>query len=219
MKKIKTPTMNKKMTFNYLGMTFELPANALQTDRWDNTKYIYMGAKHTASIIKQYVKKKYGTRITVWATSDVYSGGSSVRINVWSKNGSATPLSIYQDINNFSNSLKAGRFDGMTDCYEYSDEVVSSDNGTKLKYFPSYIFVENRPKWDSVEYWLNEWKNWDETQWSTPAIGNTDWEKFVNRNKSYWKKGTLENLTKYMVQLENELTKLGYTKEELMEII
>jgi hypothetical protein len=219
MKKIKTPIMNKKMTFNYLGMTFELPANALQTDRWDNTKYIYMGAKHTASIIKQYVKKKYGTRITVWATSDVYSGGSSVRINVWSKNGSATPLSIYQDINNFSNSLKAGRFDGMTDCYEYSDEVVSSDNGTKLKYFPSYIFVENRPKWDSVEYWLNEWKNWDETQWSTPAIGNNDWEKFVNRNKSYWKKGTLENLTKYMVQLEKELTKLGYTKEELMEII
>ena len=25
-----------------------------------------------------------------------------------------------------------------------------------LKYFPSYIFINNKPKWDSVEYWYNK---------------------------------------------------------------
>ena len=185
----------KKIKFQFQGLTFELPANAVQKDNYNGT-YIYMGAKHTASVIKQYVKQKYGNRITVWATSDVYSGGSSVRINVWSKNGSATPLTIYQDIQNFASSFKAGYFDGMYDIYEYVDKDIKSENGTPFKYFPSYVFVENKPKWDSVEYWLNEWKNFDESEYSRPCVGNTDWEKFVNRNSEYWKKGTLEALTK-----------------------
>lgn len=206
----------KKIKFQFQGLTFELPANAIQQDRYNNnTPYIYMGAKHTASVIKQYVKQKYGNRITVWATSDVYSGGSSVRINVWSKNGSATPLSIYQDIENFGRCFKAGSFNGMIDMYEDREDEVMSDNGTQFKYFPSYVFVENRPKWDSVEYWLNEWKNFDEENYSRPCVGNTDWEKFVNRNKEFWKKGTLEALTKYIVNLNKELKKLGYSEEEL----
>lgn len=208
----------KKIGFKLNGMKFELPSNSVQLDKYNNnTEYIYTGAKNTASIIKQYVKQKYGNRITVWSTSDVYSGGSSVRVNVWSKNGSATPLSIYQDIQSFADSFKAGKFDGMTDCYEYTNEGLTTDSGTPLKYYPSYVFVENRPKWDSVEYWLNEWKSFDVSQYDN-LIGNTPWEKFVNRNNRFWKKGTLENLTKYMVQLEKELTKLGYTQEELMEV-
>ena len=26
-----------------------------------------------------------------------------------------------------------------------------------MKYFPSYVFIDNKPKWGSVEYWMNEW--------------------------------------------------------------
>lgn len=208
----------KKIKFQFLNETFELPANAVQSDNNGVTKYIYMGAKHTASVIKQYVKKKYGNRITVWATSDVYSGGSSVRINVWSKNGSPTPLSIYEDIKSFANSFKAGHFDGMYDIYEYDTKKVKSDNGTEFKYFPSYVFVDNSPKWDSVEYWLNQWKSFDESNYSRPLVGSTTWEKFVNFNSEFWKKGTLEKLNKYMKNLEMELKKLGYTEEELMEV-
>jgi hypothetical protein len=209
----------KKIKFQFNGMTFELPSNAIQKDRYNNDEtFIHMGAKHTASIIKQYVKQKYGNRITVWSTSSVYSGGSSVDVNVWSKNGSTTPLSIYQDIQNFANNFKAGSFDGMYDIYEFRDDKIQSDNGTKFKYFPSYVFVSNKPQWDSVEYWLGEWKNYDESKYNNPSNGNTTWEKFVNHNKSYWKKGTLEKLTKYMVELEKELVSLGYTQEELMEV-
>ena len=206
--------MSKKIKFQFNNMTFELPSNALRTDNYYGT-YIYMGAKYTASVIKQYVKQKYGNRITVWSTSDVYSGGSSVRVNVWSKNGSCTPLSIYQDIQNFSYNFQAGRFDGMTDSYDYRDDEVTSDTGTKFKYFPSYIFVDNKPQWDSVEYWLSQWKEFDPSEYSSKMVGDTPWEQFVNFNSSFWKKGTLDKLTKYMVDLEKELQELGYELEEL----
>jgi len=203
--------MSKKIKFQFLGETFELPSNSVQTDNNGVTKYIYMGAKHTASVIKQYVKKKYGNRITVWANSEVYSGGSSVRINVWSKNGSPTPLSIYEDIKSFANSFKAGSFDGMYDIYEYSDKEVTSDNGTQFKYFPSYVFVSNDPKWDSVEYWLKEWKN----QERLDQQGVETWEQFLDANRTYFGKGIEDRLNKYMVELNNELKTLGYTEQEL----
>jgi hypothetical protein len=69
-----------------------------------------------------------------------------------------------------------------------------------MDYFPSYIFVENKPKWDSVEYWMNEWNNFDPSNYSRPMVGNTLWEQFMNFNSSYWKKGTLESLTKVLVK-------------------
>ena len=205
----------KKINFRFLDMTFELPSNAVQTDRWDNTQYIYMGAKNTASVIKQYVKQKYGKRVTVWATSDVYSGGSSVRINLCEKNGSPAPYEFYQDIQSFANSFKAGRFDGMTDCYDYRDDEVTSDNGTKFQYFPSYIFVENKPPHGTVEYYLQEWKQFDPANYSCKMVGETTWEQFMNFYGRYMKKGMMDKLTKYMVNLQTELKAMGYTEEEL----
>jgi len=207
--------MSKNVNIQYLGETFTLPANAVQSDNKGITNYIYMGAKNTASIIKQYVKKKYGNRITVWSNSEVYSGGSSVRVNVWSKNGSQVPYEIYEDIKSFSNSLKGGSFDGMYDIYNCREDNVETTNGTPMKYFPSYIFVSNDPKWDSVEYWLSNWKKFDPSNYDRKMVGNTLWEQFVNFNSSFWKKGTIEKLQKHMNELETELKKLGYTEEEL----
>ena len=138
--------------------------------------------------------------VKVWSTSDVYSGGSSVRVNVCNSDGSPLPLPIFGQISSFGNSFKAGRFDGMYDSYEYRSDKVLTDNGTELDYFPSYIFVENRPKWDSVEYWLNEWNTFDPTNYSRPMVGTTLWEQFMNFNKSYWSKGTLEKLTQVLIQ-------------------
>jgi hypothetical protein len=196
--------MSKKMKFQFNQMTFELPSTALQSKRWDDNKpFINMNAKSTASVIKQYVKQKYGNSIVVWSTSDVYSGGSSVRVNVSTSVGSPVAINIYNDIVLFANSFKAGRFDGMYDCYEYRSDDVLTDNGTQMDYFPSYIFVENKPKWDSVEYWLNEWNTFDPSNYSRPMSGNTLWEQFMNFNKSYWKNGMLDMLTKKLVTLNN----------------
>ena len=196
--------MSKKMKFQFNQMTFELPTTALQSKRWDDNKpFINMNAKSTASVIKQYVKQKYGNSIVVWSTSDVYSGGSSVRVNVSTSVGSPVAINIYNDIVQFANSFKAGRFDGMYDCYEYRSDEVLTDNGTQMDYFPSYIFVENKPKWDSVEYWLNEWNTFEPSNYSRPMVGNTLWEQFMNFNKSYWKNGMLDMLTKKLVTLNN----------------
>jgi len=196
--------MSKKMKFQFNQMTFELPSTALQSKKWDDNKpFINMNAKSTASVIKQYVKQKYGNSIVVWSTSDVYSGGSSVRVNVSSSVGSPVTQYIYNDIVLFANNFKAGRFDGMYDCYEYRSDEVTTDNGTQMDYFPSYIFVENKPKWDSVEYWLNEWNTFEPSNYSRPMVGNTLWEQFMNFNKSYWKNGMLDMLTKKLVTLNN----------------
>lgn len=203
----------KKIKFNLFGVEVMLPANAVQTDNYNGT-YIHMGAKHTASVIKQYVKNKYNNRYTVWSTSEVYSGGSSVRVNIWSKNGSPTPYEVYEDVKALGNSLVAGYFDGMYDIYEYETKDIKTAKGTPLKYFPSYVFVDNKPQWDTTEYWLNEWKNFDETNYDN-LVGNTPWEKFVNRNKNFWKKGTLEKLNKHQEGVMKELQELGYELEEL----
>jgi hypothetical protein len=192
------------MKFQFNQMTFELPSTALQSKRWDDNKpFINMNAKSTASVIKQYVKQKYGNSIVVWSTSDVYSGGSSVRVNVSTSVGSPVAINIYNDIQLFAYNFKAGRFDGMYDSYEYRSDEVTTDNGTQMDYFPSYIFVENKPKWDSVEYWLNEWNTFDPSNYSRPMVGNTLWEQFMNFNKSYWKNGMLDMLTKKLVTLNS----------------
>ena len=46
-----------------------------------------------------------------------------------------------------------------------------------MKYFPSYVFVNNRPKWGSVEYWMNEWH---EMKDHFKDIG-----EFLLKNKTY----------------------------------
>lgn len=150
--------MSKKIKIQISNQTFELPSNSLRFDKWNNEPFIDMCAKNTASMIKQFVKKNF-PNVKVWSTSDVYSGGSSVRVNVSNSDGSSISEKVYNEIRGFANSFKAGYFDGMTDCYEYYDEKLKTDNGTSLKYFPSYIFVENKAPWGSVEYWVNEIKN------------------------------------------------------------
>tara|TARA_B100001173_G_scaffold266396_1_gene241895 strand:- start:63 stop:539 length:477 start_codon:yes stop_codon:yes gene_type:complete len=139
-----------------------------------------MNAKNSASIIKQYVKKNF-PELTVWSNSKTYSGGSSVDVNVCNADGSSVDDSIYEQIESFSKSFKGGNFNGMIDMYEYNEDDKYTDNGTELKYFPSYVFVKNAPKWGSVEYWINSWN--EESQavnqvWSTI-------EGFLSHNKTY----------------------------------
>ena len=61
---------------------------------YDNETYVHMRAKLCASIIKQFVKKNF-PNLKVWAGSDVYSGGSSVRVEVSNADGSKVDSSIF----------------------------------------------------------------------------------------------------------------------------
>lgn len=146
---------SKKITLKYNGNVYSLPVNALNI-RAGKKPEIVLTAKHTASIIKQYIKslsKKYKINISYWCTSETYSGGSSVNIHVSNPDGSPIRVIIFDQIRKFANGLKAGSFDGMTDSYDYGENGVT-DNGTTISFYAKFIFVENSPKWDTLEHCL-----------------------------------------------------------------
>ena len=151
--------MSKKIKLTINGDIYELPKSALVlkgSTQWEDETYIQMRAKYCASIIKQYVKKNF-PKLKVWASSDVYSGGSSVRVEVCNADGSRVVSTIFDKISKWKHILQGGTFNGMIDMYEYREDSPTTDNGTPMKYFPSYVFIDNKPKWGSVEYWMNEW--------------------------------------------------------------
>ena len=151
--------MSKKIKLTINGDIYELPKSALVlkgSTQWEDETFIQMRAKYCASIIKQYVKKNF-PKLKVWASSDVYSGGSSVRVEVCNADGSRVVSTIFDKISKWKHILQGGTFNGMIDLYEYREDSPTTDNGTPMKYYPSYVFIDNKPKWGSVEYWMNEW--------------------------------------------------------------
>ena len=151
--------MSKKIKLTINGDIYELPKSALVlkgSTQWEDETFIQMRAKYCASIIKQYVKKNF-PNLKVWASSDVYSGGSSVRVEVCNADGSRVVSTIFDKISKWKHILQGGTFNGMIDLYEYREDSPTTDNGTPMKYFPSYVFIDNKPKWGTVEYWMNEW--------------------------------------------------------------
>lgn len=199
---------SKKVKISIRGTEFLIPSESIGYDTYnDNKPYIYMRAKVVASIIKQYVKKTYSD-IVVSSTSDVYSGGSSVRVNVCNQDGSSVSPTIYEDIKKWEYMLKGGSFNGMIDMYESREDSPTTDNGTDMKYFPSYIFIENKPNWGTKHYWMNEWNKWIEiTDLDyTPTDNEKEWiENVVQKyggwlgyNKQFMSKTVLKNIDSIM---------------------
>jgi len=195
--------MSKKIKLTILGEEYQLPISALVlkgSTQWNEETYIHMSAKHTASIIKQYVKKNFPD-IKVWSKSQTYSGGSSVDVSLSNSDGSEISQNIFEQISEFSNQFKAGSFNGMEDIYEYNEGTKTTDNNTPLKYFPSYVFCNNSPKWGSVEYWMNEYNNFKNM---TPE--NPNYEHYMgmvensggwlNMNKTYMNNKEYTNVVK-----------------------
>lgn len=191
--------MSKKFKFSIAGTEFQLPISQVQEDSYNNNeKYIYMNAKSVASVIKQYVKQKYPS-LKVWATSDVYSGGSSVRVNISESDGSSVDSHIYDDIKQWEYMLKGGSFNGMIDMYEMREDKPSTENGTPLKYFPSYIFIENRPKWDSIEYWISQWNEYQvnlDAEWTEKIQRLGGWLEY---NKQFMNKKIVDKVASLTV--------------------
>ena len=197
---LKINKMSKKFKFQLRGTEFQLPLSQVREDNYNNNeKYIYMNAKSCASVIKQYVKKTYPT-LKVWATSDVYSGGSSVRVNVSNSDGSEiTDQKIWEDISSWKYTLQGGSFNGMIDMYETREDSVSTQSGTPLKYFPSYVFVENKPKWDSIEYWVSQWNEYQsslDAEWTEKVQRLGGWLEY---NKQFMNKKNVDKVASLTV--------------------
>lgn len=191
--------MSKKLKFSLNGQEFQLPLNSYREETWGGNleKYIHMSAKNCASVIKQFVKKNY-PELKVWAGSDVYSGGSSVRVEVCNQDGSEVDYETFKEISKWKHILQGGNFNGMEDIYEYREDKLCTDNGMELKYFPSYIFIDNKPKWGSVEYWVNQEKDY-KTNMHLPEyskqkeiLENKYNGSFLEMNKTYMTKKEYE---------------------------
>ena len=193
--------MSKKLKFKLNDNEFLLPLDSYREQTWGGNleKYIHMSAKNTASVIKQYVKKNF-PQLKVWGVSDTYSGGSSTRIYVCNVDGSPVDSDTYKKIEQWKWILSGGSFNGMEDIYEYREDELTTDAGMALKYFPSYIFIDNKPKWGTVEYWLNEFETFKDNLYNPDyaRIVKLVKEKgsFLEFNKTYMTKGEYNQCVK-----------------------
>ena len=113
--------MSKKVKISIQGNEFLIPSTSIQECSYDNETYVHMRAKLCASIIKQYVKKNF-PNLKVWAGSDVYSGGSSVRVEVCNQDGSQVNPIDFEKISEWKSILQGGTFNGMIDMYESRED-------------------------------------------------------------------------------------------------
>jgi len=193
--------MSKKLKFSINNNEFTLPIGSYQESNWGGSveKYIHMSAKNSATVIKQFVKQNF-PQYKVWAVSDTYSGGSSTRIYVCNEDGSSIPTEDYKRIEQWKWILSGGSFNGMEDIYEYREDELTTDNGMALKYFPSYIFIDNKPKWGTVEYWLNEYETFKDNLYNpdyTRIVGLVKKTgSFLEYNKTYMTKGEYNQCVK-----------------------
>ena len=180
----------KKLKFSINNNEFTLPLDSYREQTWGGRveKYIHMSAKNSATVIKQFVKQNFPD-LKVWAVSDTYSGGSSTRIYVCNADGSSIPTEDYKRIEQWKWILSGGSFNGMEDIYEYREDELTTDNGMALKYFPSYIFIDNQPKWGTVEYWMKEYNtymdNFTEDNYKVMRAAIEKAGSFLEYNKTY----------------------------------
>ena len=191
--------MSKKLKIKLYGNEFTLPIESYRESNWGGSieKYIHMSAKNCATVIKQFVKKNY-PELKVWAKSDVYSGGSSTRVSVCNKDGSEVDYETFNKISEWKHILQGGNFNGMEDIYEYREDKLTTEKGMELKYFPSYIFIENKPQWGTVEYWLNSYNEYKEN------LSNPDWKKMIDIVNNKFGGSFLEYNKTYMSKKEYE---------------
>lgn len=141
------------------GFNYTLPDKCLETN--GSSKRICLHAKHVATMFKQYISKKY-PEISCWCTSDTYAGGSSVHVYISKKNGEKVSSKIYNELKPLEDKFSAGSFDGMTDSFNYKDDIVS-DFDTRVTIYPKYVFIENAPKFATLEYYMKLARGLDES--------------------------------------------------------
>jgi hypothetical protein len=198
-KPLKQVKMSKKLKIKLNGNEFTLPIESYRESDWGGSieKYIHMSAKNCATVIKQFVKQNYPS-LKVWAKSDVYSGGSSTRVHVCNSDGSEVDYDVFKKISEWKHILQGGNFNGMEDIYEYREDKLTTEKGMELKYFPSYIFIENKPQWGTVEYWLNSYNEYKEN------LSNPDWKKMIDIVNNKFGGSFLEYNKTYMSKKEYE---------------
>ena len=144
--------MSKKIKFVLSGIEFQLDEKFLKTkDYYGNSikPTIKMNHVAAANVVKQYVKKKY-PEVVVSAKSSSFSMGNSVDVYISDKFGNSVDETITKDVNRFLTQFEYGKFNGMIDMYEYSNQNLTTDNGTEIDCGVKYGHVNNRPQFGTT---------------------------------------------------------------------
>ena len=134
--------MNKKIKFQLAGIEFQL------SDKFVNGNVIRMSHVAAANVIKQYVKQTY-PNVNVSAKSDSFSMGNSVDVYLSDKYGQPVSKEIAKDVQSFGDQFVYGKFDGMTDMYEYTRGNFAA-GGYEIDPSVKYLTVQNRAQHGSV---------------------------------------------------------------------
>jgi hypothetical protein len=186
--------MSKKIKFVLSGIEFQLDEKFLKTKDYYGKPFskpqIRIDHVAGASVVKQYVKKKY-PNVVVSSSSSSFSMGNSVSIYLSDEYGNGVDESIVKDVNQFGSQFVYGKFNGMIDMYEHNDNNVQSDNGTEIDSGVKYLHVQNRPKFCTVPdivRMINDMMN------GQYVFGKVSLEKAIEEVKGYG--GTETNINK-----------------------
>jgi len=152
---------NPNIEVDFQGIRYNVRKKALRKYTYgenEGKNYLNIGPTEGGQMVKQYVKtinKNYLCKVK----ADHFSMGNSLNVNVCKKDGSPLPQSDYDLIRNFVELFKYGRFDGMTDMYETRNASYETDNGNFITGGCKYVSIDNRPKFGTVEWIVNEIKN------------------------------------------------------------
>lgn len=105
-------------------------------------------AAYVGSIIKNELKAKF-PKVKFSIKSQTYSGGDSLNVRF---TATKETIGIYKEVKSIASKYEAGRFDGMTDMYEYTNKT----EGPTVK----YLFVDMNTDEMKKEYlptFLKEW--------------------------------------------------------------
>lgn len=173
------------------NQVFKLNGKSIYTNGFGGTPQnpvLYISHAAAGQLVKQYVKKNY-PQIVCRVKSDSFSMGNSLNVYLSTPTGQPVSQEIYEDISSFAHQWEYGKFNGMYDIYEsYENSGAVSDKGTTLKAGVKYVMVYNHPRFDTVEWALNEVisekRTWeDTTQYMTPTIAKKARQQYETLNQ------------------------------------
>lgn len=133
---------------------YELPTKVLGVRNGKQRMYITPPA--AGSLVKQFAKKFF-PQYVVKVKSNSFANGNSLDVWVSTPMGYPIPQTDFDKITQFAKLWQYGKFDGMTDSYEYYDTSGKvTDKGTEMVGGVKYVHTDNRACFGTVESILFE---------------------------------------------------------------
>lgn len=135
-----------KITVNIQGQAYQVDAkhfNPAQNIFW-------AGPSMVGSLVKQWIKQNApGTKC--WVQSETFANGNSLHVWLSTPTGRPVETEIHSRLKSFCQQFVYGSFNAMEDLYEYRKNIIDCSS-TTIQRGVKYLTVDNRPKWDTVEY-------------------------------------------------------------------